>query len=743
MGRRWLLVAGLVGLLVVGGWWARSGVGPDEEGSLSVDQGPRGDDGPSAPSGPETTPWTELGEVRGAWTQREDAPIDVPGDHRGVWTGNELIVGFQPDVAAYDPAAERWRRLPDVPGPRRIDPRVVWTGQHVVVFGGIAGDEAGAHRADGLLLDVAGERWESMPPAPAAPLWDPTVVWTGEEVVVWGGARPGDAEERGEWAVNGSAYDPDRRRWREIAPAPVERVYHSDGLWTGRQLVVWGSHHPPGRQFRDEAGPSFAAAYDPAADRWQRLPAPPVEHPAEAAGMWTGREVILWGQPALAHRSGAPRVGASLDPRAVGEGWRLLPAVDVDTRPSTSVYGLSHAWASAGAVFYGGYPESVGLVYDPDDRSWLRLPSHRARVNAVAVWTGEELLLWGGYTTTGPDRDLWSFRPQQGRPSCGYHEASTAQVSPPTGWTWWPSPLSRPPDVAAWTGTDVVAVAGRQAAAGDPATGQFRCLPASPLHARTKAAGTWTPAGLFVWGTDSPSAEAAVYDPASETWRTLPKPPLSPREPVAVHWTGEEVLVWGDTARGHDAGAGAAYAPATDTWRELPDAPAPLNGADSAWTGEELIVYGAALDDTNAADTVNTVGVAYSPGDEAWRPLPDHALSPQGGTVAWTGEVLVAVDYLRQAAAYDPGADEWAPLPPAPFPQLECHPDSAVSDGRVVVSYCGHAGLFDLDRQDWTDIPTPTDLDPVHVLGVDDGALFLGQRGVWRLLLDVSRTAPD
>lgn len=210
-----------------------------------------------------------------------------------------------------------------------------------------------------------------------------------------GGRPPGHADERGEWAVNGSAYDPDRGRWREIAPAPVERVYHSDGLWTGRLLVVWGSHHPPGRQLRDEAGPSFAAAYDPAADRWQQLPAPPVEHPAEAAGMWTGREVILWGQPPLAHRSGAPRVGASLDPLAVDEGWRLLPAVDVDTRPSTSVYGLSHAWTSAGAVFYGGYPESVGLVYDPDDRSWLRLPSHRARVNAVAVWRGRGAVALG------------------------------------------------------------------------------------------------------------------------------------------------------------------------------------------------------------------------------------------------------------------------------------------------------------------------------------------------------------
>lgn len=122
-------------------------------------------------------------------------------------------------------------------------------------------------------------------PASAAPLWDPTAVWTGTELIVGSGARPGDAHRRGEWPVRGSAYRPDQDRWRTLSTAPVDRVYFSDGLWTGREIIFWGSHHPPGEQLRDEAGPSFTAAYDPSGDTWRRLPDPPLDNPAEAAAV--------------------------------------------------------------------------------------------------------------------------------------------------------------------------------------------------------------------------------------------------------------------------------------------------------------------------------------------------------------------------------------------------------------------------------------------------------------------------
>jgi hypothetical protein len=37
------------------------------------------------------------------------------------------------------------------------------------------------------------------------------------------------------------------------------------------------------------------AAYDPAGDRWEALPAAPLTPRARAVAVWTGREFIVWG----------------------------------------------------------------------------------------------------------------------------------------------------------------------------------------------------------------------------------------------------------------------------------------------------------------------------------------------------------------------------------------------------------------------------------------------------------------
>ena len=37
------------------------------------------------------------------------------------------------------------------------------------------------------------------------------------------------------------------------------------------------------------------AAYDPAADRWEALPAAPLTARARSTAVWTGRELIVWG----------------------------------------------------------------------------------------------------------------------------------------------------------------------------------------------------------------------------------------------------------------------------------------------------------------------------------------------------------------------------------------------------------------------------------------------------------------
>ena len=59
-------------------------------------------------------------------------------------------------------------------------------------------------------------------------------IWTGEEMVVWGGAPGGGAGLLG----TGAAYAPGTGLWREIAPWPARLL--PVALWTGREAIVWG-----------------------------------------------------------------------------------------------------------------------------------------------------------------------------------------------------------------------------------------------------------------------------------------------------------------------------------------------------------------------------------------------------------------------------------------------------------------------------------------------------------------------
>ena len=76
--------------------------------------------------------------------------------------------------------------------------------------------------------------------------------------------------------------------WRRLAAGPLSpRVRHS-GVWTGDELVIWGGG-PFGRR------PLADGAADPAADRWRWLPPAPLAGRSGHAAVWTGTELLVWG----------------------------------------------------------------------------------------------------------------------------------------------------------------------------------------------------------------------------------------------------------------------------------------------------------------------------------------------------------------------------------------------------------------------------------------------------------------
>ena len=75
------------------------------------------------------------------------------------------------------------------------------------------------------------------PPAPAnapAARFDHTAVWTGSEMIVWGGYAFADFN-------TGGRYNPGTDTWTatSTANAPSARDGHT-AVWTGSEMIVWG-----------------------------------------------------------------------------------------------------------------------------------------------------------------------------------------------------------------------------------------------------------------------------------------------------------------------------------------------------------------------------------------------------------------------------------------------------------------------------------------------------------------------
>lgn len=163
--------------------------------------------------------------------------------------------------------------------------------------------------------------------------------------------------------------------------------------------------------------------------------------------------------------------------------------------------------------------------------------------------------------------------------------------------------------------------------------------------------------------------------------------------------------------------------PAANRWRKIPDAPVEINLGSMVWTGEEMIVIGARLDNNNVSSTKNAVGAAYSPATNRWRRLPEFQFSPQASTAAWTGNAVVVWDYELTAGAYDPKTDRWQNLPRLPLDFSECYPSTAAGERFLFANYCGQYSLLDLSTLSWLKVDPP----PFEVFGrpVAAGPAFL------------------
>jgi hypothetical protein len=349
------------------------------------------------------------------WSPISDAAwLEPRVEHTALWTGTEMIIwggvsgvieidpdfgGDDPsfgDGGRYDPSTESWQPVSEqgAPSPRAAH-SAIWTGEEMIVWGGIAYDGEWKTFHDGGRYDPVTDSWRpiSLVGAPAA-RYRHVAVWTGSKMIVWGGLAPGESGR------DGGVYDPATDSWYLLEEFGVPPEVHSShvAFWTGDRLLLVATSY-------SGSVPFAVAFFDPSRGSlgWSlasMIGAPNVE---DEQVVWTGDELIVWGQ-----RSGmAASTGGRYD--AVTDSWTPMSKAGSPTYRS----GSTMVWAESRALVWGGigWPSTgdevtfkTGGAYDPLTDAWDEIPrpfDEAGREAHTAVWTGSEMIAWGGRRTRG------------------------------------------------------------------------------------------------------------------------------------------------------------------------------------------------------------------------------------------------------------------------------------------------------------------------------------------------------
>ena len=157
----------------------------------------------------------------------------------------------------------------------------------------------------------AGEGWTELPPPPEF-RDGAAVVWTGTELMYWGGlTRDGSETLRDD----GWMFDPTTQQWRAIPPAPVA-LARGHGVWTGREAIVWGETAPLQETQVPKSDFGTVLAYDPTAATWRELRPPPTFLPTAERGHG----------PAASSWSSAAAIGRMIRAPSLARPWIPSPA---------------------------------------------------------------------------------------------------------------------------------------------------------------------------------------------------------------------------------------------------------------------------------------------------------------------------------------------------------------------------------------------------------------------------------
>ena len=263
------------------------------------------------------------------------------------------------------------------------NPSSVWTGEAVYVFGGLNRTGGSSDFSDEIV------RYE--PDTGNATVMDARLPWTGSSATaVWDDrSRPEAGCPEGcayvFWTDTVTRYDPSTDTVEEMNATLPNDPIDATTVWTGDRAYIFGG--------RDAFTPlDQILRYDPVNDTVTKLEESFPGPRERMASVWTGEEAYLFGGTGC--------------PGECDDIWRFDPDTDTlqlqDVKLNVSLRAPSAVWDGHHAFVLGGINDGVSkasiLRVDPGEEEIRfmdsRLPTGRDQ--ATAVWTGRQAILLGG-----------------------------------------------------------------------------------------------------------------------------------------------------------------------------------------------------------------------------------------------------------------------------------------------------------------------------------------------------------
>lgn len=298
----------------------------------------------------------------------------------------------------------------------------------------------------------------------------------------------------------------------------------------------------------------------------------------------------------------------------------FLGPIDYKRRYHTSI------WTGNEIIFHGGaigdqanpnidVATRNGMKYSPNSNTWTPINSGSTspinRYNHFSHWTGEKMIVWGGYLN------------------------STTQLT--DGGIYDPQSDS-------WTG-----------------------IPATSINDIWGCTTVFTGQELIVWG-ENPQK----YNPINNQWTIIaPNNTLSPYGSFNV-WTGTEMLVWGGGILGSGTvNAGGKYNPLSNSWQAISINNGPiaamrggiLTHGDAVWADGKMYIFGGRIEPFSTI-TYSNQFFSYDPANDTWQDLtnPDIQVPENLAKLFWTGKEIVLLSYATdhdQAFIFNPKSKSW------------------------------------------------------------------------------------